>query len=247
MSDPTQLAQVAIGSDQNHLGVAGQPGASLATSRSGSSLGSSSSLPSMTTSSTVSSVSAGFPQQNGQSLEALAQLIAKANMADPKLVGASKALSSITAPLVQHEQQQKLDESWKHHAQARAILGNLIGPNGEQLTSTDPYNTTVRIGHYCLIGFVHCSAGFRWGPLTADLGRDSENIFRPFCRHTLRTSIHFTTSIGINKLIGQSSGREALRVCAVRQEGRCRKGYREDARIPHRWKPNSSELGPKPM
>ena len=35
------------------------------------------------------------------------------------------------------------DEAWTHQAQARAILGNLIGPNGEQLTSTDPYNTTV--------------------------------------------------------------------------------------------------------
>ncbi|KAJ7816105.1 hypothetical protein B0H13DRAFT_2380614 [Mycena leptocephala] len=29
---------------------------------------------------------------------------------------------------------------------ARAILGNLIGLNGEQLTSTDPYNTTVFVG-----------------------------------------------------------------------------------------------------
>ena len=38
------------------------------------------------------------------------------------------------------------EESWKHHAHARAILGNLIGPNGEQLTSTDPYNTTVFVG-----------------------------------------------------------------------------------------------------
>ncbi|KAF7290141.1 hypothetical protein MIND_01327300 [Mycena indigotica] len=35
---------------------------------------------------------------------------------------------------------------WKHHAHARAILGNMIGPNGEQLTSTDPYNTTVFVG-----------------------------------------------------------------------------------------------------
>ncbi|KAJ7033040.1 hypothetical protein C8F04DRAFT_958243, partial [Mycena alexandri] len=35
---------------------------------------------------------------------------------------------------------------WQHHAQARAILRNLIGPNGEQLTSTDPYNTTVFVG-----------------------------------------------------------------------------------------------------
>ncbi|OBZ70485.1 Protein NAM8 [Grifola frondosa] len=38
------------------------------------------------------------------------------------------------------------EESWKHHAQARAILSNLIGPNGEQLTSSDPYNTTVFVG-----------------------------------------------------------------------------------------------------
>lgn len=38
------------------------------------------------------------------------------------------------------------EEAWKHQAQARAILGNLIGPNGEQLTSTDPYNTTVFVG-----------------------------------------------------------------------------------------------------
>ncbi|KAK1231951.1 hypothetical protein PQX77_004922 [Marasmius sp. AFHP31] len=38
------------------------------------------------------------------------------------------------------------EESRKHHAQARAILGNLIGPNGEQLTVTDPYNTTVFVG-----------------------------------------------------------------------------------------------------
>jgi RNA recognition motif-containing protein len=39
-----------------------------------------------------------------------------------------------------------IEESWKHQAQARAILSNLIGPNGEQLTSTDPYNTTVFVG-----------------------------------------------------------------------------------------------------
>ncbi|KAJ7852488.1 hypothetical protein B0H14DRAFT_2508973 [Mycena olivaceomarginata] len=40
-------------------------------------------------------------------------------------------------------------EEWKQHAHAnanaRAILG-LIGPNGEQVTSTDPYNTTVFVG-----------------------------------------------------------------------------------------------------
>lgn len=38
------------------------------------------------------------------------------------------------------------EESWKHHAHARAILSNLIGPNGEQLSSSDPYNTTVFVG-----------------------------------------------------------------------------------------------------
>ncbi|KAJ6579328.1 hypothetical protein B0H10DRAFT_1734581, partial [Mycena sp. CBHHK59/15] len=37
-------------------------------------------------------------------------------------------------------------DEWRHTAQARAILGNLIGPNGERLTSTDPYNTTVFVG-----------------------------------------------------------------------------------------------------
>ncbi|KAK7035086.1 hypothetical protein R3P38DRAFT_3263850 [Favolaschia claudopus] len=37
-------------------------------------------------------------------------------------------------------------DEWRHTAQGRAILGNLIGPNGEQLTSTDPYNTTVFVG-----------------------------------------------------------------------------------------------------
>lgn len=40
------------------------------------------------------------------------------------------------------------DSGWgaPENAQARAILANLIGPNGEQLTSADPYNTTVFVG-----------------------------------------------------------------------------------------------------
>ncbi|KAJ7455876.1 hypothetical protein FB451DRAFT_639523, partial [Mycena latifolia] len=46
----------------------------------------------------------------------------------------------------QQQQQDPTAAEWKHHAHARAILGNLIGPNGEQLTSTDPYNTTVFVG-----------------------------------------------------------------------------------------------------
>ncbi|KAI0677195.1 hypothetical protein C8Q78DRAFT_960204 [Trametes maxima] len=63
------------------------------------------------------------------------------------------SVPSITAPFAQQNTDQMLaqrynlsEESWKHHAQARAILSNLIGPNGEQLTSSDPYNTTVFVG-----------------------------------------------------------------------------------------------------
>lgn len=64
-----------------------------------------------------------------------------------------------------------LDEAWNHQAQARAILGNLIGPNGEQLTSTDPYNTTVS-ERACLIlmvtNFPSC-IGLRWRTFTSHL------------------------------------------------------------------------------
>ncbi|KAJ7848374.1 hypothetical protein B0H14DRAFT_899168, partial [Mycena olivaceomarginata] len=54
----------------------------------------------------------------------------------------------VQAPMQQqrvHPPQQGNDE-WRHAAQARASLGNFIGPNGEQLTRTDPYNTTVFVG-----------------------------------------------------------------------------------------------------
>ncbi|KAJ7841993.1 hypothetical protein B0H14DRAFT_2586553 [Mycena olivaceomarginata] len=43
-------------------------------------------------------------------------------------------------------QQKSAPDEWRYTAQACAILGNLIGPIGEQLTSTDPYNTTVFVG-----------------------------------------------------------------------------------------------------
>ncbi|KAJ7746416.1 hypothetical protein B0H14DRAFT_3514320 [Mycena olivaceomarginata] len=49
-----------------------------------------------------------------------------------------------------HPPQQGNDE-WRHASQARVSLGNLIGPNGEQLTSTDPYNTTVFVGGLSLL------------------------------------------------------------------------------------------------
>ncbi|KAJ7701257.1 hypothetical protein B0H14DRAFT_3173676 [Mycena olivaceomarginata] len=55
----------------------------------------------------------------------------------------------VQAPVQQqqpvHPPQQGNDE-WRHASQARTSLGNLIGPNGEQLTGTDPYNTTVFVG-----------------------------------------------------------------------------------------------------
>ena len=67
--------------------------------------------------------------------------------------GNSGVPASISSGLAQQTQDQLMaqrynipEESWKHHAQARAILSNLIGPNGEQLTSSDPYNTTVFVG-----------------------------------------------------------------------------------------------------
>ena len=126
------------------------PASSVATSRSGSSIGSSSSIPSLSSSTTASSVSTGIPSQpSGISIEALAQFLAKANIAGKDAAG--RSISSITAALVQD--QQKLDESWKHQVQARAILSNLIGPNGEQLSSTDPYNTTVSYMRTNCFGF----------------------------------------------------------------------------------------------
>ncbi|KAJ7895544.1 hypothetical protein B0H14DRAFT_3628097 [Mycena olivaceomarginata] len=45
----------------------------------------------------------------------------------------------VDSPQQQQQQRQDTDE-WRHTVQARAILGNLIVPNGEQLTSTDPYS-----------------------------------------------------------------------------------------------------------
>lgn len=161
---------------------------SVATSRSTSSFGSSASIPTMTSSTTASSVSNGYPQSSGiaqaTTLDALAQLIAKANV-DPKQIGSNRSLPSITAPLVQD--QQKLDESWKHQEQARAILGNLIGPNGEQLTSTDPYNTTVRLFPLpCVSQTDSGQIGLcRW-LVSFNLRRNAADFLRPLRRYPLR-------------------------------------------------------------
>lgn len=85
-------------------------------------------------------------------LAQIAQQYASGEREPPKTNAVS---TSITSQFAQDRAQRPADssgpryfseESWKHHAQAQAILGNLIGPNGEQLTSTDPYNTTVFVG-----------------------------------------------------------------------------------------------------
>lgn len=129
-------------------------GSNMSLSSNAPSSGSSNSLSSGTGSSASISTSAfGNPEEASHALS-LAQ----------KYIGfdtSPTTMASLTNPYL-HEvqirqvlQQQMEDpnpryviseESWKHHAQARAILGNLIGPNGEQLTSTDPYNTTVFVG-----------------------------------------------------------------------------------------------------
>lgn len=113
------------------------------------------------------------------------------------------------------------EESWKHHAQARAILSNLIGPNGEQLTSSDPYNTTVFVGG-----------------LSPLISEDTlRTFFAPFGEiHYVGLYfplLQYASSIQA-RVIGQSSRRKALRFRAVRQEARRRTCYREDAGFPHR-------------
>ncbi|KAI0282383.1 hypothetical protein BGY98DRAFT_955600 [Russula aff. rugulosa BPL654] len=98
-----------------------------------------------TTSSSNSLSSSGVSSSGSSS--SLAQY---AHSASSKPV--SDAPASITAPFARQDagteqaRYSLVEESWKHQAQARAILSNLIGPNGEQLTSTDPYNTTVFVG-----------------------------------------------------------------------------------------------------
>ena len=120
---------------------------STAVSNSGSA--SSLSAPSLSsgTSATSSSTLA-----SASSDDALKAQHANANGTGPA-VSSSNAVPSLTAPFTQQNADQMMaqrynlsEESWKHHAQARAILSNLIGPNGEQLTSSDPYNTTVFVG-----------------------------------------------------------------------------------------------------
>lgn len=91
------------------------------------------------------------------------------------------------------------EESWKHHAQARAILSNLIGPNGEQLSSSDPYNTTVFVGG-----------------LSPLISEDTlRTFFVPFGEIHYVSLIHHTAFLVLTLSLGQGPGREELRLCSV--------------------------------
>jgi hypothetical protein len=101
------------------------------------------------------------------------------------------------------------EEFSKHHAQARAILSNLIGPNGEQLSSSDPYNTTVFVGGL--------------SPLISE--ETLRTFFAPF------GDIHYVrnfslkrfsiTADGSHSYAGQGSGREKLRIRPIHPQARC--------------------------
>ncbi|KAJ6560033.1 hypothetical protein B0H19DRAFT_108122 [Mycena capillaripes] len=84
-------------------------------------------------------------QQQQQSQSQSQALVAQPHLAtqQQQLVPAQQLVTQAGAVTPQGE---PTPAEWQHHAQARAILGTLMGPHGEQLTSTDPYNTTVFVG-----------------------------------------------------------------------------------------------------
>ncbi|KAF8138332.1 hypothetical protein EV363DRAFT_1292841 [Boletus edulis] len=123
-------------------------GSSLTTSGSGS-------VPSLSSGSSTSISSGALTSASSDDMANLApNVLAQVTQQYSSVIKGNNAagISSITSGVAQDSHEGALpryiisEESWKHHAQARAILGNLIGPNGEQLTSTDPYNTTVFVG-----------------------------------------------------------------------------------------------------
>ncbi|KAJ2930415.1 hypothetical protein H1R20_g6693, partial [Candolleomyces eurysporus] len=151
---PSQTASVSapIAATPSSLSINSNGGT---VSTSGSSMGGSNSSNSLSSNSNSSMTSAFGSSTSSEEHNVLAQL-AKQYGGDSGIMGPSSAASSIyDAQLRQTIQAQQNDpaprfqvseEPWRHSAQARQILGNLIGPNGEQLTSTDPYNTTVFVG-----------------------------------------------------------------------------------------------------
>jgi len=144
VSSPIAGSSTGATSSTNSLSSSGVSSSSSSSSVSAPSLSSGSSTSGST--STLASADSTERQQNIHSQ--LAQFTHPSSASKP----VSDAQSSITAPFARQDagaeqaRYSLVEESWKHQAQARAILSNLIGPNGEQLTSTDPYNTTVFVG-----------------------------------------------------------------------------------------------------
>ncbi|KAH9960470.1 hypothetical protein BC827DRAFT_1268176 [Russula dissimulans] len=146
VSSPIAGSSTGATSSTNSLSSSGVSSSSSSSSVSAPSLSSGSSTSGST--STLASTDSTERQQN--ILSQLAQFTHPSSTSKP----VSDAQPSITAPFArqgagagtEQARYSLVEESWKHQAQARAILSNLIGPNGEQLTSTDPYNTTVFVG-----------------------------------------------------------------------------------------------------
>ncbi|KAF9226728.1 RNA-binding domain-containing protein [Gyrodon lividus] len=130
-------------------------GTPVGPSGSGSSLSTSGScsVPSLSSGSTTSVSSGALTSASSDDILSLApNVLVQVTQQYGGSTSNGNSISSITSGFAQDSHESALprymisEESWKHHAQARAILGNLMGPNGEQLTSTDPYNTTVFVG-----------------------------------------------------------------------------------------------------
>ncbi|KAI0306902.1 hypothetical protein B0F90DRAFT_1813755 [Multifurca ochricompacta] len=141
ISSPIVGASTGATSSSNSLSSSGMSSSASSSSVSAPSL---SSGPSTSgSSSTLASTDSNERQQN---------VLTQYANSTPSSKPISDAPTSITSPFarqgagMEQTRYSLVEESWKHQAQARAILSNLIGPNGEQLTSTDPYNTTVFVG-----------------------------------------------------------------------------------------------------
>jgi hypothetical protein len=178
----------------------------VSNSTSGSSIGGSHSTTSLssgaTTSASISTSSFGADDTSANALAQLAQLASDPTKLENLNLGqyhedeVRRLLAQAIAP-----RYQLTEESLKHHVQARAILSNLIGPNGEQLTSTDPYNTTVFVGG-----------------LSPLISEDTlRTFFAPFGDiHYVRFfDVRHTAFPVLIICVGEGSCRKTLRVCSV--------------------------------
>ncbi len=207
VSSPIAGSSTGTTSSSNSLSSSGVSSSGSSSSVSAPSLSSAPSTSGST--STLASTDSNERQQN--ILSQLAQYAHSASSSKP----VSDAPTSITAPFARQDagteqaRYSLVEESWKHQAQARAILSNLIGPNGEQLTSTDPYNTTVFVGGL--------------SPLISE--ETLKTFFAPFGDiHYVGFSC-FAPTISLLMLLlwvtGEGACWEALWICAVCAQSRC--------------------------